>query len=144
MKIRRARKQDFPKLIKLMTGFWKNVNKKTIPQYQKAFYRELKDKNVERFLLFDGEDLVGNLTIVKCWIAWARSYLLMLEEININRKYRNKGYGLRLLDYAISYAKKIKARELWVETGKENKTAQKLYEKRMKQDKNAIVYKIRY
>lgn len=64
MKIRKAKKEDFEKLIRLMGGFWSNV-KKNKSGYKKAYLKELNEKNVDRFLLFENNELVGCLSLVK-------------------------------------------------------------------------------
>lgn len=68
---------------------------------------------------------------------------MILEEIIVDKKYRGKGYGKILIDYAITYSKKLKAKELWLETSKENK-AQGLYKKKMKKDDNSVIFKIKF
>ncbi len=142
MKIRKAKKDDFEKLIKLMDGFWSNV-KKNKSEYKKAYLKELTEKNVDRFLLFENNELIGCLSLVKYWIAHTKGYQVILEEIIVDKKCRGKGYGKILIDYAIDYSKKLKAKELWLETSKENK-AQGLYKKKMEKDANSVIFKIKF
>ena len=125
-----------------MKGFWSNVSKNK-EEYKKAYLKEVDDKDTTRFLLFNNKELVGCLSVVKYWIAHTRGYQIILEEIVVSKKHRGKGYGKFLLDYAIDYAKKNKAKELWLETGGENK-AQKLYERKMKKARDAVIFKIKF
>ena len=143
MRSRKATKKDFPKLAELMKDFWNGLNSRTKKQFEKAYCKELKDPAVERFLFFEKDELVGNLTLVKYVMTHTRGYLVILEEIIINKKFRRKGYGLKLLQFAVDYAKKLKAGELWLETGKDNKLTQTFYSKKLKRDPNALIYKLK-
>ncbi|HDQ59822.1 MAG TPA: N-acetyltransferase [Candidatus Woesearchaeota archaeon] len=140
IKIRRAKKEDFEKLAELMQGFWDKIDTHR-KEYKSGFLKELKDNKTARFLLFDNKELIGNITMVKYWTTWCNGYQMVLEEIVVAPKHRKKGYGLKLLDYAIEYAKK-NAKEIWLGTGTRSK-AQTLYKKRMKKA-NAVVYELKF
>jgi len=142
MEIRLAKKSDFEGVFNLNRGFWPDTNKIKKAEFRKAYLREFKEKNVTRFLLFEKGELIGCLALARYWITHTRGYQMILEEIIVAKKHRGKGYGLKLLDCAIRYAKKQGAKELWLETGIKN-TAQKLYTKRMKKAK-VIVFKLRF
>lgn len=141
MIIRRTTKKDFDKMISLMKTFWP---KKSVASLKHGLLKEMKDKNQARFVLYDKENLVGCIWLVRYWTARSDTYQVILEEIIVDKKYRGKGYGLKLLEYAIKYAKKNKACELWLETNIGNKNAQRLYKKSMKLSKHSLIYKIKW
>ncbi len=52
----------------------------------------------------------------------------ILNDLFVERDYRNQGFGKRLIDAAMQFAKDDEATFLKLETAKDNKTAQSVYE----------------
>jgi ribosomal protein S18 acetylase RimI-like enzyme len=53
----------------------------------------------------------------------------VLNDLYVKEKVRGKGFGEKLIKKAISFAEETGAKGVLLETGKENVTAQRLYEK---------------
>ncbi len=55
--------------------------------------------------------------------------ILIIDNVQTQKKFRGKGYGTRLMNKAINLAKKNKVDSIELVVGKDNKIAKRLYEK---------------
>ena len=88
---------------------------------RKQWAKEFKKKGIKVFGL-----LISNLVIGIC------VFHVVLDEAQINffvvdEKYREKGFGSRLMSYLIKQCKKLKITKLFLEVSHTNVTAQKFY-----------------
>lgn len=76
----------------------------------------------------------GGVVIGMVSLLWTISTALggkvaFLEDMIISPEYRGKGYGVLLVDYAISYAKKLTCKRITLLTDTDNDTAQRFYKR---------------
>ena len=75
----------------------------------------LKDPSIKFWSLWEGEELMG---------VGALKFLNKLhgefKSIRVNDKFRNKGYGLKIINHLINEARKLNIKQLSLETGAGN------------------------
>ena len=140
--IRNAKIEDYVRINEL---FWQSdyfhyenepyIYKKTTEGYRSKEYIEelINDKNNNLIILEKENKVIGFLYAyeeAKGHLPFhqKRKYIV-LDNIVIDEKYRNKGYGKILLDYIIEYAKKEKYNDIILNVYNFNENAIKFYEK---------------
>lgn len=79
---------------------------------------ELGDKKEKIFILKENDELIGSVAIVDDEI----------DDLIVNPKYQGKGYGKKLLFYAINKMQVLKVEKITLHVAKWNEKALKLYE----------------
>ena len=80
-------------------------------------------------MAYDGEESVGFTQLYPTFSSVSMKRTWVLNDLYVKQNTRGKGFGQALLRQAIFFAKETNAKGILLETGKENETAQKLYEK---------------
>ncbi|MFP5109913.1 GNAT family N-acetyltransferase [Neobacillus sp. C211] len=90
--------------------------------------RILNDESVV-FMAVDGEHPVGFVQLYPSFssVSMVRSWVL--NDLYVKEQFRGKGAGEKLIQKAILFAEETGAKGVMLETGQENITAQRLYEK---------------
>lgn len=94
------------------------------------FYQELLNKNRLTFVYRKDKEYIGEISLVfnkndkDYTIPGIRLYI---SRIIVKKDFRGKGYGKKLLNYMIEYAKKKKYKELSLGVNLDNYIALKLY-----------------
>jgi ribosomal protein S18 acetylase RimI-like enzyme len=81
------------------------------------------------FLAFNGNEAIGFVQLYPSFSSVNMKRTWVLNDLFVKDTVRGKGFGESLLQKAIAYAEETGAIGVLLETGKENITAQKLYEK---------------
>lgn len=79
---------------------------------------ELGDKKEKIFILKENDELIGSVAIVDGEI----------DDLIVNPKYQGKGYGKKLLLYAINKMQILKVEKITLHVAKWNKKAMRIYE----------------
>ena len=96
----------------------------------KRFYNELLTKNRKTFVYTKDEEYIGEISIVfnkndeDYSISGIRLYI---SRIIVKKEFRGQGYGKKLMNYIIEYAKKEGYKELSLGVNLDNYIALKLY-----------------
>lgn len=90
---------------------------------------EMNKKKDNVFLMFINEEMIGAVEI----------YDNTIDHLFVNEKYQNKGYGTKLLNFAISYLQKLGQKELRLLVADLNENAVSLYLKNGFKIVNTIV-----
>lgn len=96
------------------------------------FYKELLNKNRMTFIYTKDEEYIGEVSIVfnkndeDYTIPGIRLYI---SRIIVKKEFRGKGYGKKLMNHIIEYAKREKYKELSLGVNLENYIALRLYVK---------------
>ncbi|WP_165395225.1 GNAT family N-acetyltransferase [Flagellimonas allohymeniacidonis] len=79
---------------------------------------ELKDSNMENFLVKTDEDIVGILKLIwdKALDEYSAEKSLLVEKVYLLNEYSGKGYGAQLFDLIEVYAKKLGKTLIWLDT----------------------------
>ena len=94
------------------------------------FYKELLNKNRMTFVYTKDEEYIGEVSIVfnkddeDYTIPGIRLYI---SRIIVKKEFRGKGYGKKLMNHVIEYAKREKYKELSLGVNLDNYIALKLY-----------------
>lgn len=90
---------------------------------------EMNKKKDNVFIMFINEEMIGSVEI----------YDNTIDHLFVNEKYQNKGYGTKLLNFAISYLQKLGQKELRLLVADLNENAVSLYLKNGFKIVNTIV-----
>ena len=88
------------------------------PYYFYSSIEELRDKKERIFILKENNELIGSVAILDNEI----------DDLIVNKKYQGKGYGKKLLLYAINKMQNLKVEKITLHVAKWNEKAVKLYE----------------
>jgi len=96
---------------------------------ESIFHKILKDKNFDIVVGQNGKKIISTLTIYRLPRIRQGGYFAIIEDVLVDKKYRDKGYGKQMMKYAISLCKKDKRiRKIKLGTRKDNKRVHKFYE----------------
>ena len=82
-------------------------------------YKKIREKSKDIFLLMSGEEIIGS---VAC-------YGNEIDDLIVNAKYQNRGYGKQLLLWGMNYIRQISNEPISLHVAKWNEKALRLYEK---------------
>lgn len=82
-------------------------------------YRQISEKSKDIFLLVSGEEIIGS---VAC-------YGNEIDDLIVNKKFQNKGYGKQLLLWGMNHIRQISNGPILLHVAKWNEKVLKLYEK---------------
>lgn len=82
-------------------------------------YKQIREKSKDIFLLMSGEEIIGS---VAC-------YGNEIDDLIVNAKYQNRGYGKQLLLWGMNYIRQISNEPISLHVAKWNEKALRLYEK---------------
>ena len=96
----------------------------------KGFLRDrLTNKESVIFIAFDDNNPIGFVQLYPSFSSVSMNRTWVLNDLYVKKTVRGKGLGEQLLKKAINFAESTGAKGVSLETGKENLTAQRLYEK---------------
>jgi ribosomal protein S18 acetylase RimI-like enzyme len=81
------------------------------------------------FLAVEGSNPVGFVQLYPSFSSVSMRKSWVLNDLYVEEQFRGKGAGEKLIHKAIQFSKETGAKGILLETGKENKNAQRLYEK---------------
>ncbi|MBU8878693.1 GNAT family N-acetyltransferase [Bacillus sp. FJAT-29790] len=81
------------------------------------------------FIAFDEDNPVGFVQLYPSFSSVSMKRIWVLNDLYVRESARKKGLGEKLLKKAIDFAEETGAKGVLLETGKENTTAQRLYDK---------------
>ncbi|MFH0961304.1 MAG: GNAT family N-acetyltransferase [archaeon] len=126
MKIRRARKSDEREYLLLLDQLVgsNSCSKSSAPAFRKA----LKNRSSILLCAEDGAGKVfGVETLLVVEAIRANGRRVIIDELVVDSAHRGKGIGSALVAEAISIAKKLRAKSIWVASGVFRAAAHRLY-----------------
>ncbi len=81
------------------------------------------------FMAFDDNKAIGFVQLYPSFSSVSMQQTWVLNDLYVKETGRGKGFGEALLRRAIAFAEEAGAKGVLLETGKDNVTAQRLYEK---------------
>jgi ribosomal protein S18 acetylase RimI-like enzyme len=96
---------------------------------RKFLAERLKKKDSEIFIAFDDNKAIGFVQLYPSFSSVSMKCTWVLNDLYVKEQARGKGFGEQLLKKAITLAEETGAKGVLLETGKENVTAQRLYQK---------------
>jgi len=136
MKFRKAKKDDVPKIVKMIAndklGKLREDYQEPLPEkYYQAFENIDSDINQELIVIENEEyAIIGTLqlTFVQ-YLTYQGGIRAQIEAVRIREDYREKGIGEKLIKWAINRSKEKGAHLLQLTTDKKRPDALKFYEK---------------
>ncbi|MHC4457648.1 MAG: GNAT family N-acetyltransferase [Planctomycetota bacterium] len=126
--IRECRKEDFGQVLKLLAQLWpeKTLGEK---QLQQVFLRGLSSEFQSYVCAVVEESIVGfgSLTIKNN--LWVEGYIGHIDELVVDKEYRGREIGSKLLEYIINIARNKNCRRLELDSAFDRKKAHKFYER---------------
>jgi ribosomal protein S18 acetylase RimI-like enzyme len=96
----------------------------------RAFLKErLLNEDSVIFIAYDEGNAVGFVQLYPTFSSVSMKRSWVLNDLYVNASARKKGFGEKLIQKAIEFAEETGAKGLSLETGQDNVTAQRLYEK---------------
>lgn len=130
MSILKATLFDLDSLTELFDSYRMFYQQKSNLSGAKVFIKErLSNEDSVIFMAFVENDPIGFVQLYPSFSSVSMKRIWVLNDLYVKEKVRGKGFGEKLIKKAISFAEETGAKGVLLETGKENVTAQRLYEK---------------
>lgn len=100
------------------------LGKKFEPSGRHCFYNDIENEFEAFYCLTDQEKIIGTVALKKI-----DEYTVELKAMYLDRNYRGKGLGRRLMDKAVDEAKRLGYKSMVLDSMSQYKAALKLYEK---------------
>ncbi|MBO8155437.1 MAG: GNAT family N-acetyltransferase [Bacillaceae bacterium] len=130
MNIKQAALEDLDSVAELFDLYRGFYQQKSDLEGAREFIRErMSHKESVIFVAFDGNEALGFTQLYPMFSSVRMNHTWVLNDLFVKKDARGRGIGEQLLKKAIDFAKETGAVSVTLETGPENKRAQKLYEK---------------
>jgi len=130
VRIKKATLNELESLTELFDLYRVFYEQKSDPDGAKEFLKErFTNKESVIFIAFDENNPVGFVQLYPSFSSVSMNRTWVLNDLYVKESVRGKGFGEKLLKKAINFAEETGAKGISLETGKENVTAQRLYEK---------------
>ena len=142
MSIRKATINDLDSLTELFNSYRLFYQQESDIPGAKSFIKErLLNEDSVVFIAYEEGKAVGFVQLYPTFSSVSMKRSWILNDLYVNASARKKGFGEKLLQKAIEFAEETGAKGLFLETGQENETAQRLYEKiGFKKESNYFYY----
>lgn len=142
MSIRKATINELDSLTELFDSYRVFYQQESDIQGAKSFIKErLLNEDSVVFIAYDEGNEVGFVQLYPTFSSVSMKQSWVLNDLYVNASARKKGFGEKLIQKAIEFAEETGAKGLALETGQENVTAQRLYEKiGFKKESNYFYY----
>jgi ribosomal protein S18 acetylase RimI-like enzyme len=140
--IRKATIDELDSLTELFDSYRVFYQQESDSEGAKSFLKErLLNGDSVVFIAYEEENGVGFVQLYPTFSSVSMKRSWVLNDLYVNASARKKGFGEKLIQTAIEYAEETGAKGLLLETGQENVTAQRLYEKiGFKKESNYFYY----
>jgi ribosomal protein S18 acetylase RimI-like enzyme len=140
--IRKATINELDSLTELFNSYRVFYQQESDIPGAKSFIKErLLNEDSVVFIAYEEGNGVGFVQLYPTFSSVSMKRSWILNDLYVNASARKKGFGEKLLQKAIEFAEETGAKGLFLETGQENVTAQRLYEKiGFKKESNYFYY----
>jgi ribosomal protein S18 acetylase RimI-like enzyme len=140
--IRKATINELDSLTELFNSYRLFYQQESDIPGAKSFIKErLVNEDSVVFIAYEEGNGVGFVQLYPTFSSVSMKRSWILNDLYVNASARKKGFGEKLLQKAIEFAEETGAKGLFLETGQENVTAQRLYEKiGFKKESNYFYY----
>lgn len=142
MSIRKATIDELDSLTELFDSYRVFYQQESDIEGAKSFLKErLINEDSVIFIAYDESKPAGFVQLYPTFSSVSMKRSWVLNDLYVNASARKKGFGEKLIQSAIEFAEETGAKGLSLETGQENVTAQRLYEKiGFKKESNYFYY----
>jgi ribosomal protein S18 acetylase RimI-like enzyme len=140
--IRKATINDLDSLTELFNSYRLFYQQESDIPGAKSFIKErLLNEDSVVFIAYEEGKAVGFVQLYPTFSSVSMKRSWILNDLYVNASARKKGFGEKLLQKVIEFAEETGAKGLSLETGEDNLTAQRLYEKiGFKKESNYFYY----
>ena len=103
---------------------FEELGKKFEPSGRHSFYNDIDNEFEVFFCLVDQEKVIGTVALKK-----VDDYTVELKAMYLDRNYRGKGFGRKLMDKVVDEAKRLGFKSIVLDSMSQYKDALRLYEK---------------
>jgi ribosomal protein S18 acetylase RimI-like enzyme len=132
--MRRAKQEDLPAIVRMLADDQLGMNRERyenpLPKsYLAAFNAIDADANNELVVACMKDEVVGvlQLTFIP-YLSYEGSWRALIENVRVDARYRSRGFGTELLEWAIARARKRHCRFVQLTTNKVRSRAKQFYE----------------
>ncbi|WP_342431437.1 GNAT family N-acetyltransferase [Neobacillus sp. FSL H8-0543] len=130
MNIQKATVNELDSIVELFDMYRVFYEQKSDIKAAKLFLNErLRNEESIIFIAKDAENTVGFVQLYPVFSSVSMRRTWLLNDLYVRETNRGKGVGEKLIKTAIDFAKETGAKGVSLETGQENSSAQRLYEK---------------
>lgn len=128
--IREATVQDLEELAELFNQYLEFYGKNRRPEKAKCFLlSNIENHHSKIFVAQKDQQLLGFIQLYPSWSSMQMGRVWIINDLFVHTASRQLGVGQALMQKGIEFAKQDDAVYIELETGKENFTAQRLYQK---------------
>jgi ribosomal protein S18 acetylase RimI-like enzyme len=140
--IRKATINELDSLTELFDSYRVFYKQDSDTEAAKSFLKErLLNEDSVVFIAYDESNPIGFVQLYPTFSSVSMKRSWVLNDLYVNASARKKGFGEKLIQKAIEFAEETGAKGLSLETGQDNVTAQRLYEKiGFKKESNYFYY----
>jgi ribosomal protein S18 acetylase RimI-like enzyme len=128
MKIRPARSQDAPEVVRLMRQLDAVSHGEVDPEVESRFKDMLTRADYNVCIAEDDGRVIGLITASLRHTLWHAGPIALIDELVIDEAARDQGVGRALIDTIVGWAREHNASEVEVSTEKDNELAQAFYQ----------------
>ncbi|MFP7298809.1 GNAT family N-acetyltransferase [Neobacillus niacini] len=130
MSIQKATIEELDSLAELFDSYRVFYQQESDKQGARSFLKErLVNEESVVFIAYDEGFAAGFVQLYPTFSSVSMKKSWILNDLYVDTSARKKGYGEKLIQKAIEFAKETGAKGLSLETGEDNLNAQRLYEK---------------
>lgn len=141
MESRLATVDDFDQVMELMRDVFKDISQDTIELYKKSYLKAQESNNIEQFLFFENDEVIGHVTLTLYHSFYDKGNIMWIDDLAVKQDKRHKGYGTKIMEFCLDYANQHSVVEVFVGADHDNLEAQKLYEKFLPKTSDAFFIK---
>ena len=130
VKIRKAKKNDIPIILGLLTELGRPKPKidSDVETFRKLVNKYLKDSDKVILVAENNQiEIIGFASIIYLSRLNQKNYEMYIPELIVHKKYQKHGIGKKLINSCISLAKEKKCHRIRLESGNQRKESHKFY-----------------
>ncbi len=132
---REAKREDLPDIVRLLSedslGSQRETNFSPLPQsYYAAFDTIAHDPNNELVVVESSGEVIGTLQLTFIpYVTYRGSWRALVEGVRVDRRFRSRGIGEKLISWAIERSKQRGCRMVQLTSNKKRAAAIRFYKK---------------
>lgn len=126
MKIRKIEESDIEDVFKLLNALYERMRYES---FSKIYMNKINDENSYNVVAIEDDKIIGVLILEISTKLHRAKKAAFIDSLIIDENCRNKGYGKRLLDEAIKYAKEQDCEVIELTSFIANEDGHRFYEK---------------
>ncbi|MFT5872831.1 MAG: ribosomal protein S18 acetylase RimI-like enzyme [Clostridium sp.] len=132
---------DFMELVRKEHPYWDNLKFPSEDEMREVFNQAISSPNDIKIFIIEHDNIImGYANTWDVYSVWTMGKSLIIDDLYICKEFRNKGYGKRVMNYLIDYAKSNVFKRIQLSAEKDNIIAQTLYKKLGFDDEDMVFF----